>query len=75
VTPERMKKILAYCNKEFEAILAKNDYTDLDEVTFYKEKFTYIVETYELAMQQNLKKTLIQEQIIDILKDDYIPQG
>lgn len=70
-----MKKILAYCNKEFEAILAKNDYTDLDEVTFYKEKFTYIVETYELAMQQNLKKTLIQEQIIDILKDDYIPQG
>lgn len=70
-----MKKILAYCNKEFESILTKNDYTDLDEVTFYKEKFTYIVETYELAIQQNLKKTLIQEQIIDILKDDYLPQG
>lgn len=42
-----MNKVLALCNKEFNIIVAKNDYSDLDEISFYRDKFSYVVETLE----------------------------
>lgn len=33
------------------------------------------METYDVSTKQDLKKLLIQQKIIEILKDDYIPQG
>lgn len=71
---QRMKKVLALCNKQFNNLVAKNDYTDLDEISFYRDKFSYVVETLEQADRQKLPKQIIQRQIIDIVKDDFMPQ-
>lgn len=68
-----MKKIHAYANKECDTILTRqNDFTNLEEVIFYRDKFKKLVDLFSDSITQGYKKSKIQSEAKIILQEDYV---
>lgn len=71
-----MKKIHALAEKEYKEIVSKQeDFTNLDEVNFYIEKFKALINLFQESIHQGYKKSRVQAEAKLILQDNFAMQG
>ena len=63
VTLERCKKILAYANREYDSMIAQGDYTHIEEISFYQEKYRQLIEKFNSAINDKTKKSKLQADV------------
>jgi hypothetical protein len=71
VTLERAKMLFAYSNKEYESQIAQGEYQNLDELSFYQDKFRILVDLFNNAIANKTKKSKLQADVIALLADNY----
>jgi UDP-N-acetylenolpyruvoylglucosamine reductase len=71
-----MKKIHVLAEKELNEIVSKQeDFSNLDEVNFYREKFKAILNLFNESIHQGYKKSRVQTETKIILQDNFVLPG
>jgi len=71
ITLDRCKKIQAYANKEIESASGQDDYTNLEELMFYQEKYAQLIEKFNTSLNDKTKKPKLQSDVLAILSDNF----
>ena len=71
VTSDRLKKLLAFTNQEYESHVQQGQYDNLDELSFYQDKFTTVQNILKDSMNGKVKKSKLQGDVKAILANSF----
>jgi hypothetical protein len=77
VTSDRLKKLIAFTNQEYESHVQQGQYDNLDELSFYQDKFTTVQNILKDSMNGKVKKSKLQGDVKAILSNNFgnVPAG
>jgi hypothetical protein len=67
LTLQRCRKLLALANKHYEDMVTRDDYSHLDEVVFYRDKFKQVSDELEAAAEAGVEEETTQQRVAAIL--------
>lgn len=71
VTSDRLKKLVAFTNQEYESHVQQGAYQHLDQLSFYQDKFNTIQTLFKDSMNGKVKKSKLQGDVKVILADNF----